>query len=50
MIPHDHSIQFYNYDTFLIDSVANFIKEGLQANNTVIILATAQYREDLQKD
>lgn len=45
-----HSVQFYKDDTFFFrDSVARFIKAGLRANETVIIVATAQHREDLQQ-
>lgn len=44
-----HSVQFYKDDTFFFtDSVARFIKEGLQAKETVIIVVTAQHREELQ--
>jgi hypothetical protein len=45
----NHSVQFYNDDIFLTQSVARFITEGLEANETVIIVATAQHREDLQR-
>ena len=44
-----HSVQFYNDDIFLMQSVARFITEGLQGNETVIIVATAQHREALQR-
>ena len=49
MIPHDHTVQFYEDDTFLMDSVTSFIKDGLRVNETVIIVATAQHREELIK-
>jgi hypothetical protein len=45
----NHSVQFYNDDIFLTQSVARFITEGLQGNETVIIVATAQHREALQR-
>ena len=45
----NHSVQFYNDDMFLTQSVARFITEGLQGNETVIIVATAQHREALQQ-
>ena len=45
----NHSVQFYNDDMFLTQSVARFITEGLQSNETVIIVATAQHREALQQ-
>jgi len=44
-----HSVQFYQDDTFLTESVARFITEGLQANETAIIVATAQHRKELRK-
>ena len=34
----NHSVQFYNDDIFLTQSVARFITEGLEANETVIIV------------
>jgi|SRR6185436_7816968 len=46
---HDHSVQFYQDDTFLTESVTKFIREGLTANETVLIIATAQHREELRK-
>jgi hypothetical protein len=45
----NHSVQFYNDDIFLTQSVARFITEGLQGNETVIVVATAQHREALQQ-
>jgi hypothetical protein len=45
----NHSVQFYNDDMFLTQSVARFITEGLKGNETVIIVATAQHREALQQ-
>jgi hypothetical protein len=44
-----HSVQFYQDDTFLTDAVARFITEGQKANETVIVVATAQHREELHK-
>jgi hypothetical protein len=44
-----HSVQFYNDDIFLTQSVTRFITEGLQGNEAVIIVATAQHREALQR-
>jgi hypothetical protein len=46
---HSHSVQFYHDDLFLTQSIALFITEGLQANETVIIVATVQHREELQR-
>lgn len=46
---HNHSVQFYHDDKFLTQSIALFITEGLQANETVIIVATAQHRAELHR-
>lgn len=43
-----HGVYFYEDDTFLIDSVADFTKEGLERQETVIIVATEQHRGDLK--
>ena len=39
-------MQFYQADTFLTESVTSFLTEGLQVNDTVIVVATAQHREE----
>lgn len=43
-----HAVYFYEEDTFLIDSVAQFVKTGLEREETVIVVATAEHRMDLQ--
>jgi hypothetical protein len=43
-----HGVYFYEDDTFLIDNVADFAKEGLERQETVIIVATDQHRGDLK--
>ena len=43
------SVQLYNDETFVTASVTRFITEGLQVNDAVIIVATAQHREELHK-
>jgi hypothetical protein len=43
-----HGVYFYEDDTFLIDNVAGFAKEGLERQETVIIVATEQHRSDLE--
>ena len=45
----DHFVQFYEDDTFLITQVAAFIRAGLRAGDAVIVIATKQHREDLEK-
>ena len=44
-----HAVQFYQDDVFLIESVSDFIKSGLEENATVIIVATESHRKDLQR-
>jgi hypothetical protein len=44
----NHGVYFYEDDTFLIDNVADFAKEGLERQETVIIVATDQHRGDLK--
>jgi hypothetical protein len=44
----NHAVYFYEDDTFLIDNVASFAKEGLEGQETVIIVATEQHRGDLR--
>jgi hypothetical protein len=43
-----HAIGLYEDDTFLIDNVAHFVKKGLEQKETVIVVATAEHREDLR--
>jgi len=47
MIP-PHAVQFYNDDVFLIDTVSAFITAGLKENGALIVIATAQHREELR--
>ena len=47
MIP-PHAVQFYNDDVFLIDTVSAFITAGLKENGAIIVIATAQHREELR--
>ncbi len=43
-----HGVYFYEDDTFLIDNVAHFIKNGLERHETVIVVATEEHRLDLK--
>ena len=43
-----HAVQFYNDDVFLIDTVSAFITAGLKENGAIIMIATAQHREELR--
>jgi hypothetical protein len=42
---HQHSVQFYETDAFLVEAVANFIATGLGAGEPAVIIATAAHRE-----
>jgi hypothetical protein len=43
-----HSVYFYEDDSFLIDKVTDFAREGLLHQETVIIIATDQHRGELK--
>lgn len=43
-----HSVYFYEDDTFLIDNVVQFARNGLKQRETVIIVATDHHRRDLK--
>ena len=44
----NHSVYFYEDDAFLIDNVTQFVKHGLERNETVIVVATEEHRIDLK--
>ncbi|MEA2599598.1 MAG: hypothetical protein QOF89_590 [Acidobacteriota bacterium] len=46
---HEHFVQFYEQDSFLIDEVSEFIGAGLQAGQAGIVIATQPHREDLER-
>ena len=43
-----HRLYFYDDDTFLIDKVLQFVKEGLERQETVVVVATDQHRGELK--
>lgn len=45
----EHFVQFYETDTFLLDSVSRFIGAGLGAGAACIVIATEAHREDLEE-
>lgn len=49
MCPLGHSVQLYRDGRFLIDTITSFIKVGLDLNATVLVIVTAQHREELYK-
>jgi len=47
MVAPGHCVQFYRDERFLIDSVSAYIKAGLDLNETVLVIVTAQHRKEL---
>jgi PAS domain S-box-containing protein len=46
---HDHSVQFYEQDDFLLDEVSGFIGAGLQAGQVGLVIATQPHLEGLER-
>jgi len=46
---HDHFVQFYEKDSFLLDEVSGFIGTGLAAGQAGIVIATPPLRNDLEQ-
>jgi len=44
----NHAVYFYAEDIFLIEKVLHFVRQGLEQNETVIVIATAEHRADLK--
>jgi hypothetical protein len=44
-----HAVKFYEDDVFLVESVSEFILNGLQSKGSVIVLATAHHRQELEQ-
>src|SRR4029079_9557452 len=42
---HEHFVQFYDKDDFLLDEVSAFLREGLLAGHACLVVATAQHRQ-----
>src|ERR1700693_5643390 len=45
----EHSVQFYETDAFLIDSLSEFIGNGLMSGDICIVLATQSHRASLEE-
>lgn len=45
----DHFVQFYETDTFLINSLSGFIGTGLSTGDACIVVATKEHRESLEE-
>lgn len=44
----EHFVQFYESEDFLIDSITSFVSSGLDCDETVFVLATAQHLNALR--
>jgi hypothetical protein len=44
---HEHAVQFYRDDNALLKTLSRFVREGLNAAQPVIIIATAEHRTAL---
>jgi signal transduction histidine kinase len=45
----EHFVQFYEADTFLLDAVAAFVADGLEAGEGALVVATAAHRAGLEE-
>ena len=43
--PHDHVVQFYESDHFLVATVADYVAAGLASEEPVVIIATPMHRD-----
>jgi PAS domain S-box-containing protein len=46
---HQHFVQFYEQDEFLLDEVSGFLKTGLQAGHSCLVIATPQHLAGLDE-
>jgi len=44
-----HCAQFYDNDSFLLNSLTNFVRRGLSAGDVVVVVATRAHREGLDE-
>ena len=44
-----HSVQFYEHDSFLLDSLTKLIGTALVAGDAAVVVATAAHRDELEK-
>lgn len=48
-IRHEHFVQFYEQDDFLLAEVSSFLRAGLQAGHAGVVIATPQHLDGLQE-
>ncbi|MGH9514188.1 MAG: PAS domain S-box protein [Terriglobales bacterium] len=46
---HEHVVQFYQDDKFLIDSISGFVGSALGAGDATVLIATAAHREGVEQ-
>src|SRR5690348_3874942 len=49
MREHEHFVQLYEHDDFLIASVAGFVAEGLRKGDSIVVVATEAHRSSLNQ-
>jgi signal transduction histidine kinase/ActR/RegA family two-component response regulator len=49
MSDHEHFVQFYEADGFLLNSLSGFIGSAIQSGNAGIVVATKEHREGLEE-
>jgi len=45
----EHFVQFYDSDSFLMDSVSGFVAAGLRLRESAIVIATPEHRQELDR-
>jgi PAS domain S-box-containing protein len=48
MGPHDHFVQYYEDDGFLVDSITGFVVAGIDAGEAAVVVATEPHRSALE--
>lgn len=49
MSGHEHFVQFYETDSFLLNSLSDFMSAGLRAGDACIVVGTEAHRESLEE-
>jgi signal transduction histidine kinase len=47
--PHGHAVQFYEDETFLFETVSQFLGAGLRCGDRIVAIATQAHREAMQR-
>src|SRR3954451_3125324 len=46
---HEHAVQFYESDEYLIKTVGEYLARGFHNGNAMVVIATPEHREGLKK-